>query len=109
MSYFYSLKENADSTDLLLLSLAADYSFPNQIYLIFEFLYNNNVLIPEGSFLTGFYGSSQTVKMLTYTKYNFFTQVSYPLSPILNTSLGECSSQTAKCKEYMPDQLLIFR
>lgn len=88
MSYFYSLKENADSTDLLLLSLAADYSFPNQIYLIFEFLYNNNVLIPEGSFLTGFYGSSQTVKMLTYTKYNFFTQVSYPLSPILNTSLG---------------------
>lgn len=88
MSYFYSLKENADSTNILLLSLAADYSFPNETFLMVEFMYNSNVLVPEGSSILNFYGGSQNVKTLTYTKYNFFGQVSYPISPLLNASIG---------------------
>jgi hypothetical protein len=88
LSYFYSLKENADSTNLLLLSIATDYSFSNQLYLMFEFLYNNNILAPEGSSIVGFNKGNQGVKTLTYTKYNFFGQVSYPISPLLNSSIG---------------------
>jgi hypothetical protein len=87
-SYFYSLKENSDSTNLFLLSLGSDYSFPDQTMLMFEFMYNSNVVLPAGSTFYGFYSGSQSVKTLTYTKYNFFGQVAYAVSPIINTTLG---------------------
>jgi hypothetical protein len=86
LSYFHSLKENADSTNLLLLSLAADYSFANQLYLLFELLYNNNVLLPVESSVSNFYYGSQSVKTLSYSKYNFFAQITYPITPILKSS-----------------------
>ncbi len=87
MSYFYSLNDDIFSKNLLLASLAMDYSFSNQTYLMFEFFYNSNVQLSGSSFLN-FYGGTQSVKTLTVTKYNAFGQVSYPINPIINTTLA---------------------
>jgi hypothetical protein len=87
-SYFYSLKENADSTNLFIMSLGMDYSFANQASVMVEFMYNSHVLMSGGSSFFSFYGGTQNVKTLTFTKYNFFGQVAYPVTPLLNTTLG---------------------
>jgi hypothetical protein len=87
-SYFYSIKENSDSTNLLLVSLAADYSFSNQIYLMFEFLFNSKNLSEGNNLMFSIYQGNQNVKNLAFTKYNFFGQFSYPITPIVNASLG---------------------
>lgn len=86
LSYFYSIKDDP-SKDLLLTSLALDYSFKNQTYLMFEFFYNSNVQLLSSSFLN-FYGGTQNVKTLTFTKYNAFGQFTYPINPIINTTLA---------------------
>ncbi len=87
MSYFHSLREDSDSASQFLGSIALDYSFPSQAMLMFEFFYNSNVQLPGTSFLN-FYGGTQNVKSLTYTKYNAFGQFSYPINPILNATLA---------------------
>jgi hypothetical protein len=87
-SYFKSLKENSDSTNLFLMSLGMDYTFANQTSVMAEIMYNSNVLIPEGSSFLSFYSGTQSIKTLTYTKYNFFIQAAYPVTPLLTASLG---------------------
>ncbi len=87
ISYFHSLKAGNDSTNQLLTSLTLDYSFSNQTYLMFEFFYNSNVQLPGTSFLN-FYTGTQNVKTLTFTKYNAFGQVTYPVNPIINTTFA---------------------
>jgi len=87
-SYFYSTKENSDSTNVFLLSLAADYSFSNEAMLTGEFLYNSNVLFPQGSNFLSLYSGNQNVKTLSYTKYNLFGQFTYPLLPIFKVGLA---------------------
>ena len=86
-SYFYTLKDREIYDDLFLISLACDYSFPDQTTLMFEFMYNSNVTLTGSSFLS-FYAGTQNVKSLTFTKYNAFGQVTYPVTPLLNASLS---------------------
>lgn len=87
-SYFYSLKENSDSTNVFLCSVAADYSFSNEAMIMGEFLYNSNILIPEGSNFLSLYSGNQNVKTLSYTKYNLFGRFTYPVSPIFKVGLA---------------------
>ena len=55
--------------------------------MMFEFLYNDNVQ-PAGASFLGLYEGSQNVKTLSFTRYNIFGQVSYPILPILNGTLA---------------------
>jgi hypothetical protein len=91
LSYFYSLKANCDTTNQLLISLATDHTFSNEIYLLFEFFYADKTFIAARSNLLSLYSGTQNVKTQAYTHYNFFGQVSYPISPILSATLsGMC-------------------
>lgn len=86
-SYFFSLQDDDDIENQFLASITLDYSFTNQLLLMLEFFYNSNVQLPGTSFLS-FYAGTQNVKTLTFTKYNLFGQVSYPVTPIINTTLA---------------------
>jgi hypothetical protein len=87
LSYFYSLREDENVDNQFLASITFDYTFSNQTALLFEFFYNSNVQLTGTSFLS-FYAGTQNVKTLTFTKYNFFGQVTYPVIPILNATLA---------------------
>lgn len=87
LSYFYSLRDDTDVENQFLSSITMDYSFSNQLMLMFEFFYNSNVQLPGTSFLS-FYAGTQNVKTLTFTKYNVFGQASYPITPIINTAFA---------------------
>ncbi|MBN1598364.1 MAG: hypothetical protein JW894_08720 [Bacteroidales bacterium] len=88
MSYFHSLKQNIDSTNLFIASLAFDYTLSNQTYLMLEFFYNNNTILSEGTNFLNFYGGTQNVKTLSVTEYNLFAQAAYPINPIIRGTFG---------------------
>jgi hypothetical protein len=86
-SYLYSVQENNDSTNQFLASITVDYTLGSKTSMMFEFFFNNNVLLSDISFF-GLYGASQNIKTLAFTKYNAFGQVTYPIIPILNGTLA---------------------
>jgi hypothetical protein len=91
LSYFYSLKENCDSTNLFLMSLATDYTFRNETSVMFEFLYAQKTFIPTQSSMLYLYSGTQNSKTQALARYNFFGQIRYPISPILSATLsGMC-------------------
>ncbi len=87
ISYLYSVQEGNDSTNQFLASVAVDYTLGSKTSMMFEFFYNDNVQKSATSFL-GMYEGSQNVKTLSFTKYNIFGQLTYPVLPILNTTLA---------------------
>jgi hypothetical protein len=88
LSYFYPLEHMEDTTGVLLASIALDYSFGNSLTVQVEGLYNQ---IPSGypgkSFLE-FYQRPLTVKSLSFTEWNFFAQISYPFTSLINGSIA---------------------
>ena len=86
-SYLHSLRENSDSTNQFLGSIAVDYTLGSKTSMMFEFFYNSKVQL-SGASLFSLYEGSQNIKTLSFTRYNIFGQVSYPIIPILNATLS---------------------
>jgi hypothetical protein len=87
VSYFHPYRNIADTTGLLFLSVGADYTFKNSLYIGFEGLYSPLPVNSEMNFAQ-FYSEPLTVKNLSFAEYNLFLQVSYPITPILNASFA---------------------
>lgn len=87
MSYLYSVQEKNDSTDQFLASITVDYTIGSKTSMMFEFFYNSNVQLSGNSFF-GLYQGTQNIKTLSFTQYNIFGQVTYPIFPILNGTLA---------------------
>jgi len=85
-SYFKTLRNNSISKDQFLSSFTIDYTLANELGMMFEFYFVDNVQF-SGS-LTNLYGVTQSIKTLAFTRYNLFTQISYPIIPILTGSFG---------------------
>jgi hypothetical protein len=88
MSYFHPKNHFEDTAGVLSLSLGGDYTFRNSLFLQVEALY---MQLPEGYSFNSFndlYDMSLSAKLLSFTEYNFFAQVSYPLNPLLNGALA---------------------
>ncbi len=86
-SYFRATDNFRDTTGMFMASVSAEYMFSNSLYLQFEFLYSDIPKLSISNFYE-YYGGSLTVKKLSFTEYSFFTQVSYPVTPLLNATLA---------------------
>ena len=87
-SYFRSKDHFRDTTGLLYIDLSADYTFRNSLYLQVEGLYAK---LPGTFSLNDFllyYQRSLDVRQLAFTRWNLFTNVSYPVTPLLTASLA---------------------
>jgi hypothetical protein len=87
MSYLHPLKHMKDTTGLFFVSVALDYTFPNSLMIQAEGFYNQRPGGGEVSFFE-FYSRPSSVKDLSFTELNFFAQVSYPFTPLLNASMA---------------------
>lgn len=85
LSWF--LPEN--ETSILVSSIGANYTFNNSLFLQAEILYSSNLKNP-GNFLNLYYGES-SVKNLSLTEWTYFMSVSYPITPLLNSSFSAMS------------------
>ena len=87
-SYFHRYVNFSDTTGLFFFTLGFDYTFKNSLYIGFEGLYNQLPGNFYGSGFSQFYEGPLTVKNLSFTAYNLFVQVSYPVTPIFSASLA---------------------
>jgi hypothetical protein len=86
-SYFRPTNNFADTSGLFLVSLSANYTFKNSLLVMAEFLYNENEVKDFNNFMA-FYSTPLTVKSLSFVKYSAFLQCSYPVTPLLTTTLS---------------------
>lgn len=87
-SYFHPVNHFKDTTGILYTTISADYTFNNSLYVQAECLYS---VLPENFSINSFleyYQGPLTVKKLSFSKWNYFTQASYPVTPLLNMSVA---------------------
>lgn len=86
-SYFQPVKETFDTSGITMYSVSADYTFSNSLTLMAEYLYSNNK-VPDNVTFLEFYNAPLTVKNLSFVKHSIVVQASYPLTPLINTNLA---------------------
>ena len=87
-SYVHPKNNFADTSGLFVASVSADYSFSNSLMIQLEFLYNQQ---PETGGISSFgeyYTQTASIKTLSFTEYNVFANISYPVSPLFKTGLS---------------------
>ncbi|MDA3778846.1 MAG: hypothetical protein PF487_01200 [Bacteroidales bacterium] len=78
-------KDNlADSSGVLLTSVGASYMFNNSIYVNAEILYNGNAKNINIAGLSQYYYQPMSIKTLSFSKWSYFAQASYPIHPLLD-------------------------
>lgn len=87
-TYMLPTSESANQEDLFLWSIGLDYSFANELLVSGEFFYSSYVALSIGNSIFDLYSGPLTVKNLAFAKYNGFIQASYPITPILKTTLS---------------------
>lgn len=88
MTYLQPTTESFNQNEHFLWSIGLDYSFTNELFLATEFYYASRIQVPTGADFVSFYSGPMTIKNLTFTRYNFFIQGSYPITPLINASIA---------------------
>lgn len=81
-TYLHPKDNMSDTTGQFIGSVSAGYTFPNSLNLMVEFMYTD---IPETGInnFYDYYYQPLSVKNLSFTEYNIFSQVSYQITPLL--------------------------
>jgi hypothetical protein len=86
-TYLHPKTNFTDTSGMFIASIEADYTFGNNLNIQGEYLFNQKPGIDFNRFVTA-YNTQLDVKSLSFVKNNFFAQVSYPITPLLNGSLA---------------------
>ncbi len=88
ISYLHPKEQFIDTTGLLIADISTDYTFQNSLSLRFEFLYNQQPASGGISSFEEYYYKPLSVKNLSFTEYNIFGSLSYPVTPLFNISVS---------------------
>lgn len=80
--------EEPDSGRIFHAMVSADYTFRNSLYLQFEGLYTYESVPSDAAGFFDYYLEALSIKRLSFSEWNFFAQLSYPVTPIFNLSLS---------------------
>jgi hypothetical protein len=88
--WFAPFEGFADSTHTLSGAISVDYAFKNSLYLNGSLLFNSNGIDDSdpAKLATFFSGTALSAKNLMPTRYNGFISASYPITPLINSSLA---------------------
>jgi hypothetical protein len=88
--WFAPFEGFADSTHTVSGAVSVDYAFKNSLYLNGSLLFNSNGIDDsEPAKLAPFFsGTALSAKNLMPTRYNGFISASYPITPLINSSLA---------------------
>ena len=87
-SYIHPKDNFADTTGIAVISAGFDYTFSNSLFLQLEFLYNQQTENSGISSFGEYYTRPMSVKNLSFTEYNIFASVSYPITPLFNVGVS---------------------
>jgi len=86
LSFFMPTENETDNT--LVTSVGLDYAFSNSLFLQTEYLYNQIPDKKDGVGIMSLMQEELSAKRLSFTEHSVLLQASYPVTPILNTSLA---------------------
>ncbi len=84
-TYLHPKNNFNDTTGLFVASASISYGFSNSAFLQFEFLYNQQSKISD---FTSYLNQTLTIKNLSFTEYNLFGSITYPITSLLNATLS---------------------
>lgn len=87
-SYLHPIDNFSDTSGVFIASLGFDYMLPNSTMITAEFLYNQSAAELQINNIFQIQDAPMSVKSLSFSEYSAVLQVSYPVSPIINTSLA---------------------
>ena len=87
-SYLHPKSNMADTIGLSVMSISADYLFPNSLSLQAEFLYNQQTAENGIRNFMQYYAEPLNVKNLSFTEYNIFAGVTYPITPLFTAGIS---------------------
>lgn len=88
-NYYRSEENFADTSGVVLASIGFDYLIGNNLTVQWEFLYNDSkTLIDIGQNPGAIFQAPSTSKSLSFSEYNFFSNLSYIISPILTANMA---------------------
>ncbi|MFA6403552.1 MAG: hypothetical protein WCX31_18305 [Salinivirgaceae bacterium] len=85
MTYYHPQKNWSDTTGVFLASIGTDISFSNSLMIQAEFLYNDTKTLTQ---LNQIYAAPANSKSLSISEYNFFANITYPMTPILSAYMA---------------------
>ncbi len=88
LTYLHPKENFSDTTGLFIADMSCDYTFQNSLALRFEFLYNQQPASGGISSFEEYYYHPLSVKNLSFTEYNLFAGITYPITPLLNLTLS---------------------
>ncbi|MCK5823663.1 MAG: hypothetical protein KAG95_06645 [Bacteroidales bacterium] len=87
ISYFVP-QDNVNDSKQFMSSVGLDYTFKNSLMLQAEFLFTDNTDNINFTDFEQYYSQTLNVRSLAFTKYTFFSQITYPITPLLNATLS---------------------
>lgn len=88
VSYFHPRKNAADTTGVVLATAGINYLFSNSLSVSAEVIYNGYFSRAGIGSFTDLYFMPMSVKTISFSKFSWFAQVSYPIHPLLTGSLA---------------------
>jgi len=87
-TYFRNAKTFADTTGQLVASVGANYTFKNSIFINGSFIYNSTGTLGKAGLSNFFLNNNLSPKTLTFSRFDLFAEVSYPISPLIKGDLS---------------------
>lgn len=87
-SWFRNLNRFQDTTGQWVVSVSANYTFANQLYLNGSFIFNSAGTTGPAGMGTDFFFGSMSPKTLTRSKFDLFGEVSYPVTPLIKADVS---------------------
>ncbi len=87
LSYFQPKNKFSDTIGVFLASISFDHTFENSLMILGEYLYDGATFSNSFTFQS-LYSAPLTVKNLSFVKHNILLQASYPITPLLSSSLA---------------------
>jgi hypothetical protein len=88
LSYFRDKENFSDTSGIIVSSLGANYTFSNSVFISAEFLYNSNGKTGKTNLPNNLFNLDYSAKNLSPARYSIFGQISYPITPLISSSLA---------------------
>ena len=96
ITYFRDRENFADTTGQLVSSLGLTYTFPNNIFLHGEFLYNSAGKLGKAGGAVNLFTNSYNAKNLSPAKYSLFVDFNYQITPLITLDLSSIFNPSDK-------------
>jgi len=88
ISYFHPQENFSDTSGVVLVSAGLNYMFDNSLYMQLEGIYNGYFEQLNIQSFNDLYFMPMSVKTMSYSKFSWFGQMSYPIHPLVNATLA---------------------